>query len=135
MPTEWELILRLVMAAVLGAIIGAQREWTGKPAGMRTLALLSLGSALCAVISATAFPGGDPSRIAAAVITGIGFLGAGAILHRNLSVEGLTTAAAIWVAAGIGLAVGSGMYLIPVIVTILAVIILFIPHIKPRAQK
>jgi len=132
MPTQFEIILRLVLAAILGGAIGAQREWTGKPAGLRTLSLLGLGSALFAVVSAWAFPGGTPTQIAAGVVTGIGFLGAGAILHRHGGVEGLTTAAAIWVTAGMGLAVGTGMYLISIVVTILVLIVFFIPHIPPR---
>jgi putative Mg2+ transporter-C (MgtC) family protein len=128
MPVELEMALRLLTAAVLGVIIGAQRDWKGKPAGSRTLALICVGSAMFSVISTMSFAGGDPSRIAAGVVTGIGFLGAGAILHRHGGVEGLTPAATIWVSAGVGLAVGAGLYIIAVTVTAIALIILFLPH-------
>jgi putative Mg2+ transporter-C (MgtC) family protein len=134
MPTQLEMVLRLLLATALGAAIGAQREWTGKPTGLRTLSLLSLGSALFTVVSILAFPGADPARIAAGVVTGIGFLGAGAILHKHGGVEGLTSAAAIWVTAGIGVASGAGEYIIAVAITALVLIILFIPHIPPRKR-
>jgi putative Mg2+ transporter-C (MgtC) family protein len=135
MPVQLEMVLRLLLAAFLGGAIRAQREWTGKPAGLRTLALLSMGSALFAVVSILAFPGADPARIAAGVVTGIGFLGAGAILHRHGGVEGLTTAAAIWVAAGVGIAAGAGLYLIAVVVTGIVLLVLFIPHIPRRKDR
>jgi putative Mg2+ transporter-C (MgtC) family protein len=128
MPVQLEMVLRLLLAAVLGAIIGLQRESVGKPAGARTLGLISIGAAMFSVISVLSFPGGDPSRIAAGVVTGIGFLGAGAILHRHGGVEGLTTAATIWVAAGIGLAAGAGLYIIAPAVTAIVLILLLLPH-------
>ena len=128
MSQELEMILRLLLAAALGLIIGLQREWKGKPAGVRTLTLISVGSALFAIISEMGFVGGDPSRIASGIVTGIGFLGAGAILHRQGGVEGLTTAAAICAIAGIGLAVGAGLYLIAIVVAAIALAVLFIPH-------
>jgi putative Mg2+ transporter-C (MgtC) family protein len=131
MPEQLEMVLRLLLAALLCGIIGFQRERSGKQAGVRTLGLIGLGSALFAVISATAFTNADLSRIAAGVVTGIGFLGAGAILHRHGGVEGLTTAAAIWVTAGIGMAAGTGLYLLSVVVTVIAVLILLVPHIPP----
>jgi len=131
-PQNIELVLRILLAAIMGAAIGAQREWSGKPAGLRTLALISLGAALFSVISEYGFAGGNPSMIAAGVVTGVGFLGAGAILHHESGVEGLTTAATAWVAAGIGLAAGAGFYWISIIVTVIVVIILFIPHITPH---
>jgi len=134
MPLELEMILRLLLAAALGAIIGAQREWSQKPAGLRTLSLISVGAALFAVISELGFLGGD-TRIAAGVVTGVGFLGAGAILHRQGGVEGLTTAAAMWVAAGIGLAAGAGLYLIASVITIVIVMILLVPHIRGPENK
>ena len=123
--------LRLLMAAALGAIIGFQRERAGKPAGIRTHSLICLGSALFAVASALGFVDADPSRIAAGIVAGIGFLGAGAILRtREGIVAGLTTAASIWVVAGIGVAAGAGMYLIAAAVTVIVLVILFLPHIK-----
>ncbi len=128
MSQEMEMILRLLVAAALGFVIGLQREWKDKPAGVRTLPLISVGSALFAIISEMGFVGGDPSRIASGIVTGIGFLGAGAILHRHGGVEGLTTAAAIWATAGIGLAVGAGLYLIAIVVAAITLIVLFLPH-------
>jgi putative Mg2+ transporter-C (MgtC) family protein len=130
MPVQLEMALRLLLAAVLGGIIGFQREMWGKPAGMRTLALIGVGSGLFGVVSLLGFPGGNPSMVAAGVVTGVGFLGAGAILHRNGGVEGLTTAATIWVAAGVGLAAGAGLYILAPLVTVLAFIILLLPQKK-----
>ncbi|MFA6612661.1 MAG: MgtC/SapB family protein, partial [Dehalococcoidales bacterium] len=99
MWTEVEIILRLLLAAVLGGVIGYERRKAGKPAGVRDLALISLGSALFTAVSIEGFTGGDPSRIAAGIVTGIGFIGAGAILHRDSGgVKGLTTATSIWIA-------------------------------------
>jgi putative Mg2+ transporter-C (MgtC) family protein len=128
---QWYLFGRLLLASLLGALIGLERELHGRPAGFRTHLLVSLGSCLFVVTSIhfyTAFgnfsgtgpPGVDPGRIAAQVVTGIGFLGAGAILRERASVRGLTTAACLWVAAAIGLACGAGMYAISVFVTVLA---------------
>jgi putative Mg2+ transporter-C (MgtC) family protein len=130
MPEQWELALRLLLAAVLGGIIGVQRELYGKPAGARTLALIAIGAGMFGVLSLTGFPGNNTSAIAAAVVTGVGFLGAGAILHRHGGVEGLTTAATVWVAAGVGLAASAGLYVLAPVVTALSVIILFLPQRK-----
>ena len=135
MPEHLASILRILLAAVLGSAIGAQREWSGKPAGLRTLALISIGAALFAVISEYGFAGGNPSMIAAGIVSGVGFLGAGAILHRHSGVEGLTTAASIWLTAAIGLAAGAGFYLISIITTMIALVILFTPHIPPRKES
>ncbi|HEV8190051.1 MAG TPA: MgtC/SapB family protein, partial [Ktedonobacterales bacterium] len=133
-PTiSWQAaLLRLGLAIVFGALIGLERERGERAAGMRTLALVSLGSALFMVISAYGFSefsgnnafGLDPSRIAAQVVTGIGFLGAGTILLRRTTVRGLTTAAAIWAVAAIGLACGIGQIVIAVIATVLTLIVL-----------
>jgi len=129
MPVEVEMVLRLLLAAALGAIVGFQRERAGKPAGIRTHSLISLGAALFAVVSALAFPDADPTRIAAGIVTGIGFLGAGAIIRREGGlVGGLTTATTIWAVAGIGLAAGVGMYIVAPVATAIALVILFIPH-------
>jgi putative Mg2+ transporter-C (MgtC) family protein len=135
MPPNSELVLRILLAAVAGAVIGAQREVNGKAAGLRTLALISLGAALFGIVSDYGFTGGNPSMVAAGVVTGVGFLGAGAILHHESGVEGLTTAATTWVAAGIGLAAGAGFYWITIIVTIIVLAILFIPHIEPNNKE
>ena len=127
------MVLRLLLAAVLGGIIGFQREMYGKPAGLRTLALIGVGAGMFGVISLTlGFLGNNPDVIAAGVVTGVGFLGAGAILHRHGGVEGLTTAATIWVAAGVGLASAAGLYILAPAVTAMAVIILFLPQKKAK---
>ena len=132
MPVQLEMTLRLLLAAVLGGIIGFQREMYGKPAGLRTLALIGVGAGLFGVISQLSFPGGNPSMIAAGVVTGVGFLGAGAILHRHGGVEGLTTAATIWVAACVGLAAGAGLYILAPAVTVMAFLILLLPQKKQK---
>ena len=130
MAIELEMILRLLLAAVLGAIIGYQRERAGKYAGLRTHILICVGAAIFTIASIYGFnAAGDPARVAAGVVAGIGFIGAGAILHRDGGiVEGLTTAATIWAVAGIGLAAGAGLYLASAVVTALMLIVLFLPH-------
>ncbi len=113
-----ETALRLGMAAILGGVVGWERELNNSPAGFRTHILVSVGSALIMLISIYGFPAFmnesqvrfDPSRISAQVVSGIGFLGAGTILRQGVTVSGLTTAASLWVVAAIGLAVGSGFW-------------------------
>jgi putative Mg2+ transporter-C (MgtC) family protein len=109
-------LLRLIVAVVVGGLIGIEREFKGKPAGMRTNMLMCLGSALIMILSIEiareAGPPADPGRIAAQVVTGVGFLGAGTILRSRVSVAGLTTAATIWFVAGLGLVIGSGRFLV-----------------------
>ncbi len=133
MNPELEMVLRLLLAAALGAIIGFQRERAHKAAGLRTHVLIALGSALFTVVSIYGFPGAaDMSRIAAGVVTGIGFIGAG-VIFRGIGgdhVVGLTTAASVWVTAAVGLAAGAGMYIIATSTTILVLIILLIPRLK-----
>ena len=130
MPVEVEMILRLLLAAALGSIVGFQRERSGKQAGLRTHVLICVGAALFTVASIYGFgAASDVSRVAAGVVVGIGFLGAGAIMHRNGEmVAGLTTAATIWVIAGIGLAAGAGLYIAAAVATVIVLIILLIPH-------
>ncbi len=133
MDTTIEMILRLLLAAALGAGIGYQRERANKPAGLRTHTLIALGSALFTVVSIFGFGSGvDVSRVAAGVVTGIGFIGAGVIFRgmRGDHVMGLTTAASVWITAAIGLAAGVGMYLIAFIVAVVAVLVLMIPRVK-----
>ncbi len=123
--TQVEVAVRLALATLFGAAIGYERETAGKPAGMRTLALIGLGAAIFTVASALGFAGStDPSRIAAQIVTGVGFIGAGAILREGVTVQGITTAASIWVVAAIGLATGSGMYILAVVSTALAWVVL-----------
>lgn len=131
MPLDLLIALRLLLAAVLGAAIGYQRERAHKAAGLRTHMLICTGAALFTLASVYGFVplGGEPSRVAAGIVTGIGFLGAGAIIQRTSEgfTIGLTTAATIWAVAGIGMAVGLGMYVASAVVTALALIILFLP--------
>jgi putative Mg2+ transporter-C (MgtC) family protein len=128
-----EMILRFLLAAALGAGIGYQREQKGKAAGIRTHILVSSGAALFTLVSIYGFTGGaaDISRVAAGVVAGIGFIGAGVILRglRGEGVAGLTTATTIWITAAIGLAAGTGMYLISVIATAVTVGVLFLPKV------
>ena len=129
----WELILRIVVAALLGGSIGLEREYRAKGAGFRTHFLVALGSALFMVLSQYAFMDLlnenrdmsirlDPSRIAAQVVSGIGFIGAGTIIFQKHVVRGLTTAAGIWVVGAIGMGCGAGMYTISIITTAMALL-------------
>lgn len=123
MPETYILILRLVLAGVLGGLIGAEREYRSKVAGMRTHLLVAIGAALMFIVSRYGFgEQGDPSRVAAQIVSGIGFIGAGAIMVQRRSIHGLTTAAGIWVSAGIGMAVASGLYAIAVSATVLSLL-------------
>ena len=130
MPIELEMVLRLLLAAALGAAIGFQREKVGKPAGLRTAVLVCVGAALFTIASIYGFGTvADPSRVAAGIVVGVGFLGAGAIIRREGGVVGgLTTAATIWVAAAIGLAAGAGLYIISAVATGVILIVLLLPH-------
>lgn len=131
--TTGSAICKLVVSALLGGAIGFERKSKGQIAGSRTFALISMGATLAMLVS-NAIPqlfaqlpnGGDPARIAAQVISGIGFLGAGAIIQTKSSVRGLTTAAGIWVSAGIGLAVGIGLYFVAFITMLLILITLVV---------
>jgi putative Mg2+ transporter-C (MgtC) family protein len=123
--TELETIGRLVLATVLGFVIGLEREAAGQSAGERTHALVALGSAAFGLLSITAFPGSDTSRVAAGVVTGLGFLGAGTILKSgDTQVRGLTTAAGMWAVGAIGLAIGSGRYFLGLATAIIAGVVL-----------
>ena len=130
MAIEIEMVLRLLLAAALGASIGYQRARAGKPAGLRDYTLICLGAALFTVASIYGFGTAvNPSRVAAGIVTGIGFLGAGAIIRREQGVvAGLTTAATIWVVAAIGLAAGAGLYVVSAVTTAIALVVLFLPH-------
>ena len=134
MSSLLEMVLRFLLAVALGAGIGYQRERAGKIAGLRTHILVSSGAALFTLVSIYGFSGAvvDISRVAAGVVVGIGFIGAGVILRgqREEEVAGLTTAATIWVTAAIGLAAGAGMYLVSVIATVVTVGVLFIPKVR-----
>ncbi len=135
--SEWELIGRLILATVLGFLVGLERELAGRPAGVRTHALATLGAATFALISVQAFPGSDPARVAAGVVTGLGFLGAGMIMKDGgqHGVQGLTTAAGIWAVGGVGLAVGSGLYLLGVSAAVLVGLLLASERLLNIAER
>jgi putative Mg2+ transporter-C (MgtC) family protein len=125
--SDAELVQRLLTAAFLGAVLGFERELRQKSAGLRTNILIAVGSALFTLMSyelAGEAPGADPGRVAAQIVTGIGFLGAGAIMRTDSGVHGLTTAATVWVNAAVGVAAGGGEYRLAFIATIVTVIVL-----------
>ncbi|MGE5599676.1 MAG: MgtC/SapB family protein [Bacteroidota bacterium] len=124
----FDLVARLALAAAFGGFIGLEREIHGRPAGLRTHLLVALGSCLAMLLSVHGFGTGwnrDPARLAAQVLSGIGFLGAGTILREGVTVKGLTTAASLWLVAGIGLAIGLGSFLAAIVATVFAVAALF----------
>lgn len=128
-----EIFLRLALAAALGGVIGLEREYRRKPAGLRTNMLIALGSALFSVLSFELGAGaGSPDRIAAQIVTGIGFLGAGAILRSGDNVHGLTTAATIWVNAAIGMAAGLGSYALAVSSAAITLVVLAFLRVMER---
>ena len=141
-PLRLELLIKLLVAVVLGGAVGVEREMSGKPAGLRTTILICVGAALfthlsvaIGLVSQTSAgqPYGDVTRIAAQIVTGIGFLGAGAILHERGSVVGLTTAATIWVVAAIGMGVGAGAYAEAVGTTVMVCLVLI--GLRPIERK
>jgi putative Mg2+ transporter-C (MgtC) family protein len=130
---EWQILARLLSAAVLGGLVGLEREQSQHAAGLRTHIMVCLGSCLMMLLSIYGFAlfvnemnvRVDPARLAAAVITGVGFLGAGTILHTGRGVTGLTTAASVWVTAAIGLGVGAGFYFAAAVSTLLVLFVLW----------
>lgn len=111
MIPQWEVIFRLTLSAFAGGLVGMEREANNRPAGLRTHILVAVGACLIMMVSMFGFGGeGDPARLAAQVVSGIGFLGAGTIMTKGNNVRGLTTAASLWVCGGIGLAIGNGYY-------------------------
>ncbi|MFM0050386.1 MgtC/SapB family protein [Caballeronia grimmiae] len=141
MLSNVELVSRLIMAAALGSVIGFERERLSWAAGLRTHMLVCVGSALIMMVSAFGFADAlkgdhvmlDPSRVAAQVVSGIGFLGAGSILMRGEIVRGLTTAASLWSVAAIGLAVGGGLYTASIAAT--AIILVILAGLKPLERR
>jgi putative Mg2+ transporter-C (MgtC) family protein len=115
-----------MLAAGLGALIGFEREWSQKAAGLRTNTLIAVGSALFTLMSVALSPGpgADPTRVASQIVTGVGFLGGGAILRTGGSVKGLTTAAIIWINAAIGMAAGGGRYRVAILGTLTTLFVL-----------
>ncbi len=147
MTSTSEIIIRLLLGTIIGGVIGFERQTHGRPAGFRTHILVCIASVLLMLISEHYFylsssittPGffrADPGRIAAGAITGIGFLGAGVILKTGFTIQGLTTAACIWVVAAIGLAIGSGVYLPSIITSIITIVTLvLLRNIEKRMPK
>lgn len=137
--STYEIIFRLILACILGGLIGMERESLSRPAGFRTYTLVCVGSALAMVVSIDMYyqfyktVNADPGRIAAQVVSGIGFLGAGTIMREGATVRGLTTAAGLWVVACIGLAVGAGLY-VPAIITTILILFVLIYFIKFEHQ-
>ena len=129
MSPELEMVLRLLLAVGLGALIGLERQHAKKAAGLRTHLLVCIGAALFTIASIYGFgEGGDPARVAAGIVAGIGFLGAGAIIStREGILVGLTTAASIWAVAAIGLAAGAGLYILAPVATAVVLIVLRLP--------
>lgn len=130
---DWEIetlmALRVWIAALLGALIGWEREQHGREAGIRTYAAVSLGACVFGLVSAHVVGASDPTRIAAGVVTGVGFLGAGVILREQGRVAGLTTAATIWATASVGLAIAYGMYLLGALTALIIFGLLALHHL------
>jgi uncharacterized membrane protein YhiD involved in acid resistance len=116
--------VRVSIGAALGIVLGLERQRSNKDAGLRTYALVAAGSALFTVLSIEGFPGSDSSRVAAQIVTGIGFLGAGLIFRQGASVQGLTTAAGLWSVAAIGMAAGTGLWGLAIVVTVIILLVL-----------
>jgi putative Mg2+ transporter-C (MgtC) family protein len=140
MLSQWELLARLLLAAGLGSVVGWERERLQWTAGLRTHMLVAVGSCLMIIVSAYGFSSVlsqrvvlDPSRVAAQVVTGVGFLGAGSIILRNEAIKGLTTAASVWAVAGVGLAAGAGLYSAAVLTTV--IILGILAGLKPLEER
>ncbi len=121
---EWAAAGRLLLAVLLGGLIGAERQIHGRPAGLRTHILVCAGSALIMIVGQSLGPSIDPGRAVAGIVTGIGFLGAGVIVKSHDIVRGLTTAACIWFVAALGIAIGQGLYVIAAVGTVIGLIVL-----------
>lgn len=129
---ELTMLARIGIAALGGAVIGFERRHAGKSAGMRTLMLVSMGAGLFTLVSIFGFEGHDPSRVASGIVAGVGFLGAGAILRNGTDVRGLTTAASVWIAAAVGAAAGTGLYIVAIGTSLLATLVMWLwPHDVP----
>ena len=135
--TNLDIALRLLVAAGLGGALGIERELHQKPAGLRTNILIGLGAALFTIVSyQLAGPGGTPDRVAGQIVTGIGFLGGGAILRSGNSIHGMTTAATIWVNAAIGMAAGAGLFAMAIMTAAITLVVLaLLPPIEGYAER
>ena len=128
---DWEMTERLLLAALIGALLGLEREWRQKTAGLRTNVLIAVGTATFTLMSiefATGVPGADPGRLAAQIVTGVGFLGAGAIMRTDGGIQGLTTAATVWVNAALSVAIGGGEYHLAMIGSVVTLTALLVLH-------
>ena len=138
MDFDWMLLLDLLLSVLLGFVIGYERKLRSKEAGIRTHTIVCFGAALMMVISKHAFDGSaDSARVAAQIVSGVGFLGAGMIVYRQHEVYGLTTAAGVWATAGIGMACGAGQYILAAGATLILVFVQAILHLplRPLVQK
>jgi putative Mg2+ transporter-C (MgtC) family protein len=140
----WGAALKISAAALLGAIVGLERVWGGRPAGLRTNMLIAISSCLFTILSIEGFPlqgsAQDTARVAAQIVTGVGFLGAGAVLQSKHQVRGLTTAASIWLVAAIGMAVGTGLFFLAIFTTTFSTLLLVLlgpvsRRLEQRAQQ
>jgi len=142
MPTpdlqvQLEALVRLALAGVLGALLGYEREAHHRGAGLRTYILVSLGACLFTLVSILGFPGSEESRVAAQIVTGIGFIGAGTIIQAQAGVRGVTTAAGIWAIAAVGMAAGTGLYLLAIVTALGAYLVLQFVRVRidrPRSE-
>ena len=141
---DWETFLKIALSAVLGAIVGLERVWGNHPAGLRTNMLIAVSSCLFTILSIEGFPlqgaAQDTARVAAQIVTGVGFLGAGAVLQSKQHVRGLTTAASIWLVAAIGMAVGTGLLFLAIFTTVFSTLVLILlgpisRSLEQRAQE
>lgn len=134
MLSDLELIGRILLAFILGGAIGFEREREEKPAGLRTHILVAVGSCLFTILSLYAFPGADTARVASYVVAGIGFIGAGTIIQTKERIIGITTAASIWAVSSVGMAVGTGHYLIAAFTTFMIYLTLRLRKIERRIE-
>jgi putative Mg2+ transporter-C (MgtC) family protein len=137
---NWDAALRVALAALLGCIVGLERVWGGHPAGLRTNMMIAVSSCLFTILSIEGFPlrgaAQDTARVAAQIVTGVGFLGAGALLQTKRHVRGLTTAATIWLVAAIGMAVGAEVYFLAIFTTVLSTVLLvLLAPISKRLER
>lgn len=140
---NWDAAFKIALAALLGAIVGLEREWGGHPAGLRTNMVIAISSCLFTILSIEGFPlqgsSQDTARVASQIVTGVGFLGAGVLLRTRSHIWGLTTAATIWLVAAIGMAIGTGAYFVAILTAILSTILLILlapvsRRLEQRAQ-
>lgn len=134
MVPQIDVVLRIFLALVAGALVGAEREKSGHAAGLRTHMLVCVGATLITLTSLEMFPS-DPARVAAGIVTGIGFLGAGTIFRDKNHVRGLTTAASVWAVAGVGMALAAGAYFIAIVSTVAILITLELWRIETPLKR